>query len=373
MKKLLAITPYFGKTGSEIALLNVLNAISTSFQIDVFTPNRQPELTSELAESISLYHPKSSKSSFSEKLKKRISKTSSETPSILDRWVIQTDYDYVLLNTLVSLSHFKVAQLKAKKTIIYIHETEVMLPTVHLGVFNEVIKEADLILCSSRYVKDYFKTLGRSKNIAILHPSLDYSKFNTSVKTSDLRTALGFRDADYVWAMVGAMTINKNPKLFIEIATKLHKTNPNAKFLWIGYNDVKTYDSFLKASITEQKLEDVVKFIEPQDGAYFDYINMMDGFVLTSFSESFSLASLEAACFGKPVVSFPCGGIKEAVPPELVKIAKEYSVQEIIELMLETMNETKPDLSNQIIGRLLETNALVVGDRFQEILKSNQL
>lgn len=374
MKKLLAITPYFGKTGSEIALLNVLNAISSSVEIDLFTPNRQPTLGSELSESISLYYPKPTKTSISNKLKKRISKSSSSKHSILDRWISKSDYSYALLNTFGALKHFEAAKRLAQKTIVYIHETEAMLPTIGPAALDQILNEADLVLCSSNHVKKYFKTLGRHENITVLHPSLDYSKFNTKVKAHDLREALGFKKTDYVWAMAGTMTFNKNPKTFLKIARKLNKMDARAKFIWMGYRAHRPYDSYIKESITELELEGVVQVIESQDDAYFEYINMMDGFVLTSFSESFSLVSLEAACFGKPVVSFPCGGIEEAVPSELVKIASEYSVNEIAALMFETMQDKdRPALTSPQIARLLETDARRVGHRFQEILNSNQI
>lgn len=374
MRKLLAITPYLGRTGSEIALLNLLTSLTDEFQIDVVTPNKAPELASEINKPIRLLKPVAQKQGLKQKIQRKIGIGDSIVKrSFLGRFPLYEAYDVVVLNTLKTLVYFPEAITKGKKIIVYIHETEAMLTGISAHLFATVIDKADLIICSSEHVRSYFKTMGRTSKVEVLHPTLDYSKFALPQSNKNLRASLGYKETDFVWGMAGTITVNKNPKMFIDIAKQVNEKKPNAKFMWIGYKGDSAYEDYLKSLVKEWNLEHVVTFITGKNEEYYEYINAINGFLLTSLSESFSLVSLEAACFGKPVVSFPCGGVIEAVPEVCLTVTKEFSVSEIASEIINIMNQDTPQFSFKTCNELVAHSKTEVSEAFTTLLLKHNL
>lgn len=370
MLKLLAITPLLGRSGSEIALINLLASLTNDFKITVFTSTKNPLLKQELPPEIRLITPekrfkrKSLLGNIIEKFQ-HLYRPMDE----IEKWMDNEGFDIVLLNTYLSLRFYSWLDNKGKKTILYVHETELMLEKIEMEKFRKVINEVDLILCSSNYVKEYLNIYGRTEAIEVLQPSLDFTRFILPVDSRNLREVLDFKESDYVWGMCGATTINKNPKMFLEAAEQLLKENPTLRFLWIGARGKNAYEDYLVKEIEFKGLQENIKIIEMQSNDYYQYLNLLDGFVLTSFSESFSLSALEAACFNKPVISFPCGGVYEAVPKELLWVTEEFSVKELVHLMKTAMKNPMAKISLKEIETLLKKDRSSAGMNFRAIIE----
>lgn len=369
MTKVLAITPFFGRTGSEFALFYLLDSLKTEFDITIFTPKNNPDLQEKVDENLKLIYPKNGNKN--ELLLSKIYRKASlkKDNSGINDLVKNDDFDFVILNTMVSLSYFKVAKKKSKKTILYIHETELMLFHLDKTRLDYLINEVDLILCSSSYVKDFINVLDRTKNTEILYPTLDFSNFNLPIKTKSIRTSLGFNSSNFIWAMCGDVSSNKNPKMFLEAAKNLYKKDNNARFIWIGCTGLRAYEVYLENWVKKAGLKNIIIFIDEKADDYYQYINEIDGFVLTSFSESFSLVALESACFGKPVVSFPCGGVLEAVPKNRLLVTEEFSVKELVDNMYKVMSNPETKLQMVDIKKLLINDKTNAKHTFLSILK----
>ncbi|SFN33032.1 glycosyltransferase family 4 protein [Salegentibacter flavus] len=370
MKSLLAITPFFGRSGSEIALLNLLEELNKDFQVGIFTPRRKPDLQPLLSPGIDLLYPEEEMGSslFFSKFRNIFNSISS-----FEKCLGRRKFDYILLNTFLSFKFYDIARKRANRIILYIHETELMLIGHDGEKLKKVLAEASLILCSSHYVKNYLQIFCKNnKAIKVLHPPLNFGNFNLPVKPNNIRETLGFKTADFVWGMSGATTINKNPKMFIEAAQLLLSNYENLKFVWIGTRGNDAYEEYLKKYLKLYKLQNKICFIKKKDWDYYHYLNEFDGFVLTSFSESFSIAALEAAAFNKPVVSFPCGGIMEAVPERLRWVTKEFSVKEISALMEMLMKEKRKSLSLSEIQVLLANDKKHMTEKFKSFLSQIQ-
>ncbi len=370
MLKLLAITPLLGRSGSEIALINLLASLTNEYKITVFTPTKNPLLEQEMPPEIRLITPgkglkrKSLLGNIIEKAQ-HLYRPIGE----IEKWMDNESCDIVLLNTYLSLRFYSLLGNRGKKTILYVHETELMLEKIETEKFREAINGVDLILCSSNYVKEYLNTYGRTKAIEVLEPSLDFTRFVLPVDSINLRKVLDFKESDFVWGMCGATTINKNPKMFLEAAKLLLKENPTLRFLWIGARGNNAYEDYLRKEIESMGLQGNIKIIEMQLNDYYQYLNLLDGFVLTSLSESFSLSALEAACFNKPVISFPCGGVYEAVPKELLWVTEEFSVKELVNLMKTAMINPMAKISLKEIETLLEKERSSAGKNFRAIIE----
>jgi glycosyltransferase involved in cell wall biosynthesis len=244
-----------------------------------------------------------------------------------------------------------------------------MLMAINKGHLKSIIEDIDLLICSSNYVKNYFNLMGVKKNIVVLYPSLDFSNFNLPIKNRFSREQLGFSKKDFVWGMAGDISINKNPMMFIQAAERINKKISNVKFLWIGASDT-VYGIYLDNYLHSIGLEKVVKFTNKRHQDYYQYLNELDGFLLTSMSESFSLASNESVCFNKHVVSFPCGGVTEAVPKGKLSMTNNFSVDELVTLMLNKMSEPKTNLNKDDIENLFKNEKNIIGRKFITILNS---
>jgi glycosyltransferase involved in cell wall biosynthesis len=369
MKKSLFVTPFFGRSGSEIALLNLVNSLNDNFRIKIMTQNINPILKEKLTKGIEIVYPLNKswqKNIFYRGLKKI---RYPRSISAFDELITENDFDFILLNTLISIRDFDTARKKCKKTILYVHETEQMLTYFNNSKLKSVVDNVDLILCSSEYVKEYLKVYGRKNNIEVLYPPLAFSNLTLPLKRNDIRESLGFSTSNFIWAMSGDILINKNPRMFIEAAIKLYHIDSNSRFVWYGASGSSAYEMYLTKYVKAIGLEKIIKFIDKRKDDYFSYLNEINGFVLTSLSESFSLVSLEAAIFGKPVVSFPCGGVIEAVPKSLLSVTNEFSIKELVQLMSDVMNnEFNQSLTCNEIQKMFSLDITIIRKRFLEIL-----
>ena len=371
MTRILAITPLLGRSGSEISLLNLMNSICQNNKITIFTPNNFPGLINDINKNIELIIPVKRNRNLLQKFYSKIIRK--EIENIILKKYVSNYYDIIVLNTLLSFKYFHEAKTISSRVVLYVHETELMMVNLDISMVEHVINKADFIFCSSKYVKDYLEIMGRRGDIEILYPSVNYNKFTIPIIKETLKDFPEINRSSFVWGMSGAVLINKNPKMFIEIAKKLISINKNVHFIWIGCSGENAYETFIKKYIRSQNLDDKIHFLDRKSEQYFQYLNKLDGFMLTSISESFSLGAQEAACFGKPIVSFPCGGIYESVPESLRSVAKEFSIEEIVLLMTKIMEDKKAKMSIKDIDYLLKNNHKDIGIRFEEMLSLNSI
>lgn len=108
---------------------------------------------------------------------------------------------------------------------------------------------------------------------------------------------------------VGRLISIKGHKYFIEAATEIRSSNPEAKFLIVGDGLLKTnLEEFAAAKGLGHDIE-FVGFKRNLNELY----SSIDIFVNPSLYESFGNTCLEAMAFGKPVVASKVGGVTEIV------------------------------------------------------------
>lgn len=101
---------------------------------------------------------------------------------------------------------------------------------------------------------------------------------------------------------VGRLSIQKNPKLFNDIASEF-KDNPNIKFIWCG-------DGELKSELTSPNIK-CTGWIERKK--LENYLANADIYLSTSLWEGLPLSVLEAMSIGLPVVLSDCVGNRDLV------------------------------------------------------------
>ena len=130
------------------------------------------------------------------------------------------------------------------------------------------------------------------KNVTFINNGIKPLQIEKKVNTSDKITIIS----------VGRLSIQKNPKLFNDIALEFID-NPNIQFIWCG-------DGELKSELTSPNIK-CTGWIERKK--LENYLANADIYLSTSLWEGLPLSVLEAMSIGLPVVLSNCIGNKDLV------------------------------------------------------------
>lgn len=243
------------------------------------------------------------------------------------------------INTIVLPDILEFAEQHKIKTILHVHELQQMYSILGEEHVKRLVNYPQLIIANSAASADVIRGYGRKGNIQIIYPPLSEE---LTIKKSflDKRIELGIKDNIFVWVMCGTLDKNKNPFLFLEIATELKKFTSQFKMVWIGGRaDDSDIDVQCELKVSELNLKNEVKFVGDVKEQFYDYFAMANGFLLTSQFESFSLTTLEALFLQLPVVANDCVGVKEILGSEFGYVVKQKNnAAEFAQKMFETMN-----------------------------------
>jgi glycosyltransferase involved in cell wall biosynthesis len=145
--------------------------------------------------------------------------------------------------------------------------------------------------------------------VAVILNGVDTARFAPLPDVAAVRRELGIGPTDPVVGIVAALRPEKNHDLFLEMASRVVRELPMARFLIIG--DGPCRESLQKRTI-ELSLDKNVLFL----GSRTDIPRLlaaMNVFALTSHIEANPVSILEAMSVGRPVVASNVGSIHEAV------------------------------------------------------------
>ncbi len=126
-----------------------------------------------------------------------------------------------------------------------------------------------------------------------------------------VRVALGFADDDYVIGLSAVLRPEKNHLQLVEAIAALRRRGVRARALMIG-------DGPMRGAVEERARRLGVAADIAITGLQQEvrpFVAACDTVALTSFTEAFSLAGIEAMALGKPVVHSEVGGAAEMVRP----------------------------------------------------------
>ena len=145
---------------------------------------------------------------------------------------------------------------------------------------------------------------------SVIYNGIDTALFDRA-RNGDLRERLGVpADAVLVGALGNIRPAKDYPTL-IEAFARLAEARPNAHLVIAGQGKGRLMDSLL-AQRAARGLEGRVHFLGFVD-APADYLAGLDLFVLSSSSEGFSIATIQAMAAGQPVVATRSGGPEEII------------------------------------------------------------
>lgn len=147
------------------------------------------------------------------------------------------------------------------------------------------------IVACSKSEKEAIEEQG-IKNVTFINNGIKPLQVEKKINTSDKITIIS----------VGRLSIQKNPKLFNDIALEFID-NPNIQFIWCG-------DGELKSELTSPNIK-CTGWIERKE--LENYLANADIYLSTSLWEGLPLSVLEAMSIGLPVVLSDCVGNRDLV------------------------------------------------------------
>lgn len=168
---------------------------------------------------------------------------------------------------------------------------------------------------------------------------------------------------------VANLTANKNVELVVEGFSNLVKKGKNVELIIVGDGKRRAY---IESRVEKLGIGKQVKMLGKVDREKIcRSLSMADCFVLTSNSETFGLAYIEAIASGLPVIATKCGGPEDFVTEENGLLISRNNMDELVESMIymydNAQNYDSEKMSNEISHRFCAEN---IAEKIIEAYKS---
>ncbi len=216
-------------------------------------------------------------------------------------------FDVLYSNTVVCLPIAQEIKTKFNysKILLHVHELKTAINQL-LPDFRKRYEQVDFTIAASELVKEnlinYF--LCDAKNIQKVYECSD-------IFISETYMELEPKNAQKVF-MVGAAYWAKGDDIFLLVAKEVISRNENVHFYWLGGQSNERF-TVNQGDIEKLGISKNVHFLTHTPFPH-DTVKQADVFALTSRSDSFPLAAIEAGLLGVPIVCFEkASGIQEII------------------------------------------------------------
>jgi len=332
-KRILFFTPFATRTGSEMMLLYIIQKIDRNrFDIGLVS-FADGELLKDLPSDIPVFiAPK--KYNPIQKLKFQLG--INPTLAYLRKIAKEFNADYWYINTMMIPEAMSIAKEFPVKVITHIHELPLTYAFQSKTDIKNIIDYSDLIIGCSQVTTRAIEQTG-GKNVGLLYSFIDSEKvISDDERTAEIRKKLNIQKDDFIWVLSGMTSERKGFDLLPDIAEELN--DPNVHLVWVGdkLSDGLVY--YTEQRCLNTKAKTPIHLVGKQKEDYYNYLNLGDGFLLTSRQDPFPLVMIEAALLGKPIISFPSGGVSEFLEDGMGIVTEDISVKQLVAAMRKIMN-----------------------------------
>lgn len=214
-----------------------------------------------------------------------------------------------------------------------------------------------IVFVSDRLREFFVSVYGYSAvKSVIIYNGIDTSVFQ-SRRDDSIRKELGLNTDHVLIGAIGNIRPAKGYECFLKAARLIHDRYPQCRFVIAGEGSGSLYGSLLKLR-NDLNLEKVFSFLGFRDDSA-KVLNNIDVFVLSSFSEGFSMSTIEAMACGIPVVVTRSGG------PEEIVIDGENGIivglQDHVDIADAIINLIKPSMFRD---KLVDSAKKTISDKF---------
>ena len=362
-KNILFITSSLARTGSEILLFNFINFIAEKYTVSVICYTKG-DLVDQLPTSVKVHILGLTQPlGLFQKIKRRL-KIYITVPILLGSY--KNSFWYI--NTMVLPTAVTYAVLYQVKFILHSHELNKMYHLLSAEQLKQALTQPLRIIANSEITKQQLIEAGAKKQILVINPFIDLHLVETFKRKQNKKATIN-------WLMAGSIDQNKNPQLFLDIANEAKKSSLPYQFIWL-YNTISDKALFLSIQQQVSMKHLPVKFVETGDyNNYLQQFSEADGFILTSRSESFSMATLEALALSLQVVVSDCGGVREIANEKIASfVVPDCSAATFIEATKFELGRTglQFDEKRDIVSRFDKNNILNQWEKLvREIIESS--
>lgn len=292
-------------------------------------------------------------------------------------------FDMMISNTITNSFFVNVSNKINIPIVLSIHESEREF-YMEGATKEEYIKNADVVTFVANATKKIYSDLEKNQNFHTIYNAIDLEKienFKLKHNRESLRQKYGFSTNDYVITIVGTVIERKGQMIFVEAALNLLKKQQadSLNFFIVGAKE-GDYLKKVRDKIEKSKFSKKIKII-PVTEKLFDYYQITDIFVCTSFIESFPSVILEAMAFEIPIVSTDVYGIPEQIEDckegILIKPGDPITLAEKINYLIDNPELRKNLATNahkKVHSKFTLENMIQSYDKLiQEILNKNLL
>jgi glycosyltransferase involved in cell wall biosynthesis len=206
-----------------------------------------------------------------------------------------------------------------------------------LGLVNH--GAARVVFVSEALRRDFLVANELRPEITTVIPNgIDLSEFSPG-RDDGLRRELGAGPTDFMVGAIGNVREAKGYDVLLAAAARLKARAPGVRFVIIGQAEGGLYER-LVALRGELGLADDVRFLGFRDDVP-RLLQALDAVVLTSRSEGFSLATVQAMAAGVPVVATRCGGPEEILTDGCTGLLVENGSPEAVAAGIERLRADK--------------------------------
>lgn len=151
--------------------------------------------------------------------------------------------------------------------------------------------------------------VGRQEQITVIQTGIDPAPFRLPVDISYLKASLGIPVSAPVIGSVGRLSTQKAPSDFVRVAEAVHRSKPEAHFVWIGDGPLEEEVRDLSTAL---QLDSAIHWLGQRSDVH-QLLHVFDCLLLTSHWEGFPLVVLEAMAAGVPVAATDILGTRELI------------------------------------------------------------
>ena len=241
------------------------------------------------------------------------------------------EYPVIYANTIASTTTAMDLYLPGRIIIQHVHELSYASDVLQVReTLKGSVDKTHLFIAASRAVAKFLTDeINVPDDKIIVNHEFPVSTGGTtsSCASHEIREKCGITAGDFVIGMCGTPEWRKGVDIFIQLARTLKKKQDGEKyhFMWVGGNKDQLLESL--HDIRRTGNESCIHFLGDVEFP-FEYYRVMDLFALTSREDPFSVAMLEAASCGLPIVCFEhAGGAPEFVAQDAGKIVSYLDIQ----------------------------------------------